>query len=79
MKVSSTVLNGRGWREVTPFSTPSKERHESWLFQTKDGLTLWQHKWTPIVRHTIIRPDATPYDGNWTYWATRKGQAIDTP
>ncbi|MET0099903.1 MAG: hypothetical protein ABWU11_24750, partial [Arthrospira platensis] len=19
------------------------------------------------------------YDGNWTYWATRKGQAIDTP
>ncbi|MDT9288031.1 reverse transcriptase domain-containing protein [Limnospira sp. PMC 1298.21] len=20
-----------------------KERHESWLFQTKDGLTLWQH------------------------------------
>jgi len=56
-----------------------KERHESWLFQTKDGLTLWQHNWTPIVRHTLIRPDATPYDGNWTYWATRKGQAIDTP
>ncbi|MDT9206154.1 MULTISPECIES: group II intron reverse transcriptase/maturase [unclassified Limnospira] len=56
-----------------------KERHESWLFKTKDGLTLWQHNWTPLVRHTIIRPDATPYDGNWTYWATRKGQAIDTP
>ncbi|GCE96955.1 reverse transcriptase [Arthrospira platensis NIES-46] len=56
-----------------------KERHESWLFQTKDGLQLWKHSYTPIVRHTLIRPNATPYDGNWTYWATRKGQAIDTP
>ncbi|MBD2574727.1 group II intron reverse transcriptase, partial [Arthrospira platensis] len=56
-----------------------KERHENWLFQTKDGLHLFKHNWTPIVRHTLIRPDATPYDGNWTYWATRKGQAIDTP
>jgi RNA-directed DNA polymerase len=56
-----------------------KERHESWLFQTKDGCQLWKHNWTPIVRHTLIRPDATPYDGNWTYWATRRGQAIETP
>ncbi|MDT9186470.1 MAG: group II intron reverse transcriptase/maturase, partial [Limnospira sp. PMC 894.15] len=56
-----------------------KERHESWLFKTKDGFRLWKHNWIPIVRHTLIRPDATPYDGNWTYWATRKGQAIDTP
>ncbi|AMW28862.1 group II intron reverse transcriptase [Limnospira platensis] len=56
-----------------------KERHENWLFQTKDGIHLFKHNWTPIVRHTLIRPDATLYDGNWTYWATRKGQAIDTP
>jgi len=56
-----------------------KERHETWLFKAEDGLTLWKHSYTPIVRHTLIRPDATPYDGNWTYWATRKGQAIDTP
>jgi RNA-directed DNA polymerase len=56
-----------------------KERHESWLFQAKDGLYLWKHNWTPIVRHTLVRPDASPFDGNWTYWATRRGQAIDTP
>ncbi|AMW30066.1 group II intron reverse transcriptase/maturase [Arthrospira platensis] len=56
-----------------------KERQESWMFQTKDGLHFHKHSWTPIVRHTLVRPDATPYDGNWTYWATRKGQAIDTP
>ncbi|MEX6777619.1 group II intron reverse transcriptase/maturase [Limnospira fusiformis] len=56
-----------------------KERHEKSMFQTKDGLRLYKHNWTPIVRHTLVRPDATLYDGNWTYWATRKGQAIDTP
>ena len=56
-----------------------KERHESWLFKTKDGLYLWKHNWTPKVRHTLVRPDASPFDGNWTYWATRRGQAIDTP
>ncbi|MDT9180676.1 MAG: group II intron reverse transcriptase/maturase [Limnospira sp. PMC 1286.21] len=55
------------------------ERQETWMFQTKDGLHLYKHDWTPIVRHTLVRPDASPYDGNWTYWATRKGQAIDTP
>ncbi|EDZ94587.1 MAG: group II intron reverse transcriptase/maturase [Limnospira sp. PMC 1279.21] len=56
-----------------------KERQETWMFQTKDGLHLHKHNWTPLVRHTLVRPDATPYDGNWTYWATRKGQTTDTP
>ncbi|MDT9185971.1 reverse transcriptase domain-containing protein, partial [Limnospira sp. PMC 289.06] len=59
------------FRHETVKLSNGKERHESWLFKTKDGLQLWKHNWTPIVRHTLIRPDATPYDGNWTYWATR--------
>ncbi|WP_434222287.1 group II intron reverse transcriptase [Limnospira platensis CENA597] len=67
------------FRHGTVKLSNGKERHETWSFQTKDGLHLYKHNWTPIVRHTLIRPDATPYDGNWTYWATRKGQAIDTP
>ena len=67
------------FRHETVKLSNGRKRHESWLFQTKDGYQLWKHNWIPIVRHTLIRPDATPYDGNWTYWATRKGQAIDTP
>ncbi|BAI90277.1 reverse transcriptase [Limnospira platensis NIES-39] len=67
------------FRRGTVKLSNGKERQEPWLFQTKDGYTLWKHSYTPIVRHTLIRPDATPYDGNWTYWATRKGQAIGTP
>ncbi|AMW30545.1 group II intron reverse transcriptase [Limnospira platensis] len=70
---------GNYFQQGTVKLSNGKERHESWLFKTKDGFQLWKHNWTPIVRHTTIRPDATPYDGNWTYWATRKGQAIDTP
>ncbi|BDT14408.1 reverse transcriptase domain-containing protein [Arthrospira platensis NCB002] len=67
------------FRHGTVKLSNGNERQESWLFQTKEGFQLWKHNWTPIVRHTLIRPDATPYDGNWTYWATRRGQAIDTP
>ncbi|MDT9250952.1 MULTISPECIES: group II intron maturase-specific domain-containing protein [unclassified Limnospira] len=67
------------FRNETVKLSNGKTRHESWLFKANDGTTLWQHDWTPLVRHTLTRPEATPYDGNWTYWATRKGQAIDTP
>ncbi|BAI89703.1 group II intron reverse transcriptase [Arthrospira platensis] len=66
-------------RPGTVILSNGKERHETWLFRTKDGLQLWKHNWTPIVRHTLIKPEATPYDGNWTYWSNRKGQAIGTP
>ncbi|MBD2713402.1 reverse transcriptase domain-containing protein, partial [Limnospira platensis] len=67
------------FRHGTVKLSNGKERHVTWLFQTKDELTLWQHNWNPVVRHILVRPEPTPYDGNWTYWATRKGQAIDTP
>ncbi|EDZ93500.1 MAG: HNH endonuclease signature motif containing protein [Limnospira sp. PMC 1291.21] len=66
-------------RPETVKLSDGRERHETWLFCTKDGHRLWKHSYTPIVRHTLIRPEATLYDGNWTYWATRKSQAIDTP
>lgn len=56
-----------------------RERKGTWLFQTKDGLILTQHNWTQIVRHKVVKPEASPYDGNWTYWATRRGTSIETP
>ncbi|MEB3881861.1 group II intron maturase-specific domain-containing protein, partial [Lyngbya sp. CCY1209] len=52
-----------------------KERNEKWIFQTKDGLRLQQHNWTPIIRHKLVKPDASTYDGNWVYWATRRGKS----
>ena len=56
-----------------------KVRRETWLFKAKEGQTLRKHNWTPITRHTIVKLDTSPYDGNWTYWATRRGAELTTP
>lgn len=50
-----------------------------WTFQTTDGLVLQKHAHTPIVRFTLVQPEASPYDGNWTYWSKRRGTYPDTP
>ena len=53
--------------------------NKAWSFETKDGYKLLTHAETPITRHVTIRPEASPYDGNWTYWSTRKGTSFDVP
>jgi RNA-directed DNA polymerase len=54
-------------------------RHGSWTFATADGLTLWKHADVEIKRHTLVKPDKSPYDGDWVYWSTRRGQDIEVP
>ncbi|CAD5930402.1 putative reverse transcriptase [Planktothrix tepida] len=56
-----------------------KNGNSAWSFETKDGFRLLTHAETPITRHVTVRPDASPYDGNWTYWSTRKGTSFDVP
>lgn len=56
-----------------------KERNEKWLFQSKDGLSLWKHSYTQITRHKLVKPEASPYDGNWSYWSTRRGTSLEVP
>jgi RNA-directed DNA polymerase len=46
----------------------------SWDFRAQDGPSLNQHTRVPIVRRVKVRGEASPYDGNWSYWATRRGQ-----
>ncbi|CAD5915843.1 putative reverse transcriptase [Planktothrix tepida] len=53
--------------------------NKAWSFETKDGFKLLTHAETPITRHVTVRPEASPYDGNWTYWSTRKGTSFDVP
>jgi RNA-directed DNA polymerase len=67
------------------FRHPRKSRHwitnrywditpgNSWVFAARNGLTLNQHGNVPIVRHAKINGSASPYDGHWSYWATRRG------
>jgi len=43
-----------------------------WTFGTKDGLVLRPHGKTNIVRHVKVAGHKSPYDGDWTYWASRQ-------
>jgi RNA-directed DNA polymerase len=45
-----------------------------WRFQTQNGKFLMLHRDHSIVRHTKVKGRMSPYDGNWTYWATRLGK-----
>ena len=50
-----------------------------WGFGPRDGPYLAAHARTPIRRHVLVRRDASPYDGNWAYWASRLGRHPDLP
>ncbi len=50
-----------------------------WTFQTNEGMELRYHSQTTVKRHIKIKGEASPYDGNWTYWSTRRGNYLDTP
>jgi RNA-directed DNA polymerase len=46
---------------------------EGWTFATKNGLALNQHSAVPIVRHRKVKGTASPFNGDWRYWTTRRG------
>ncbi len=70
----------RGWavsrhKKGTSFSVEwSDGRYGKWTFQTTKGETLYNHAETPIVRHTKVKGDKSPYDGDWVYWSSRRGK-----
>lgn len=55
-----------------------KQGHRSWVFQDKE-LILVQHSDRKIVRHTKVQGTRSPYDGDWVYWAKRRGSYPGTP
>ncbi|MDJ0569317.1 MAG: group II intron reverse transcriptase/maturase [Pleurocapsa sp. MO_192.B19] len=48
--------------------------NDNWVFGEKEGLTLIKHQQTAIIRHIKVKGESSPYDGNKTYWGTRKGK-----
>ncbi len=44
-----------------------------WVFATKEGVRLNQHSAVPIVRHCKVQHTASPFNGDWHYWASRRG------
>lgn len=47
-------------------------KDSNWKFLTHDGVRLWLHGETHIVRHMKIHGTRTPFDGNLSYWNKRK-------
>jgi RNA-directed DNA polymerase len=49
------------------------EEGRGWRFGTKTGPLLTPHSTTPIIRHRKVKGTASPFNGDWRYWATRRG------
>ena len=45
-----------------------------WVFGPRTGLALATHASIPIQRHVKVKGDASPYNGDWVYWASRLGR-----
>ena len=65
---SKTWANNKYWHSIGL---------DNWNFSYKVGdtfITLNKHPDTKITRHTKVKGDVSPYDGNLTYWAARMGK-----
>jgi RNA-directed DNA polymerase len=48
-----------------------------WVFAAQQGenqVRLRTHVQTPIVRHVKVQGSRSPFDGDWSYWGTRRGK-----
>jgi RNA-directed DNA polymerase len=50
----------------------------NWIFSPDGQIQLIRHDATDIIRHTKVKGEATPYNGDWIYWATRRGEYTGT-
>lgn len=49
------------------------DRGMGWVFCTRHNFRLVLHREMPIKRHIKVRLDKSPFDGDWLYWASRRG------
>lgn len=89
---STTFKQLLAWGKRTHPGTPVKEMvrkcwqtvgDKHWIFATKEGIKtdsrLLTYADTPIIRHTKVKGNASPYDGNLVYWSTRRRKHPECP
>ncbi|WP_027255648.1 group II intron reverse transcriptase/maturase [Planktothrix agardhii] len=75
----------RAWARTRGKGNINKDKYwktvgnRNWCFSTEEGIELLTHASTPIVRHTKVKGEASPFNGNWTYWSKRRGEYPETP
>jgi len=52
---------------------------KGWCFGTREGMVPNHHSTVPIMRHCKVRGTASPFNGDWHYWATRRGNYPGIP
>ena len=65
---SKTWVNNKYWHTINM---------NNWRFSCKIGdinFVLPMHPETKIIRHTKVKGEASPFDGNSVYWASRMGK-----
>jgi RNA-directed DNA polymerase len=59
------------------------EKDRNWIFSVKESgeiiFSLIEHRETPIVRHTKVKGNCSPFDGDFVYWSSRRGKYPGTP
>ena len=75
----------RAWAKARGKGNINKDKYwrtvgdRNWCFSTEDGLELLTHASTPIIRHTKVKGESSPFNGDWTYWSKRRGEYPGTP
>ncbi|WP_228041900.1 group II intron reverse transcriptase/maturase [Planktothrix mougeotii] len=75
----------RAWAKTKGKGDINKDKYwrtvgdRNWCFSTEDGLELLTHSSMPIVRHTKVKGEASPFNGDWAYWSKRRGEYPETP
>jgi RNA-directed DNA polymerase len=75
----------RAWAKTRGKGNINKDKYwrtvgnQNWCFSTENGLELLTHADTPIVRHIKVKGEASPFNGDWTYWSKRRGEYPETP
>lgn len=55
------------------------EGGRNWVFRAPSGEVLVRHTDTHRAEHVKVAGAASPYDGNWLYWAARMGRHPELP
>ncbi|WRH65017.1 MAG: group II intron reverse transcriptase/maturase [Planktothrix sp. GU0601_MAG3] len=75
----------RAWARTRGKGSINKNKYwrtvddKNWCFSTEDGIELTTHNSTPIVRHTKVKGEASPFNGDWIYWSKRREEYPGTP
>jgi RNA-directed DNA polymerase len=65
---------GKGWRARRYWT----RQQGSWGFAAGE-MRLCKASRTPIRRHIKVQSRRSPFDGEWVYWATRRGEHPEAP